>query len=163
MQERLVECGNIYPLVHASHFYDGITKARPNLRPYMLTRCAWASQQKWGTAVWSGDIPTTFEELQKQVAAGLNFTATGIPYWTTDIGGYSGGDPSKKDYQELFIRWFQYGTFCPIFVLMDVVIREIRKLRMSYGHMALRYNVYVPISLSYAIDFFPIFILCLIE
>lgn len=106
---------NIYPLVHASHFYDGITKARPNLRPYMLTRCAWASQQKWGTAVWSGDIPTTFEELQKQVAAGLNFTATGIPYWTTDIGGYSGGDPSKKDYQELFIRWFQYGTFCPIF------------------------------------------------
>ena len=50
-----------------------------------------------------------------------------------------------------------------LFVLMDVVIREIRKLRMSYGHMALRYNVYVPISLSYAIDFFPIFILCLIE
>lgn len=106
---------NVYPLVHASHFYEGITKARPGIRPYMLTRCAWASQQKWGTAVWSGDIPTTFAELQTQVAAGLNFTATGIPYWTTDIGGYSGGDPSKKDYQELFVRWFQYGTFCPVF------------------------------------------------
>lgn len=106
---------NVYPLVHASHFYKGITGARPNVRPYLLTRCAWASQQKWGTAVWSGDIPTTFAELQTQVAAGLNFTATGIPYWTTDIGGYSGGDPSKKDYQELFVRWFQYGTFCPVF------------------------------------------------
>ena len=106
---------NIYPLVHASHFYKGITEARPNIRPYLLTRCAWASQQKWGTAVWSGDIPATFTELQTQVTAGLNFTATGIPYWTTDIGGYSGGDPSKKDYQELFVRWFQYGTFCPVF------------------------------------------------
>lgn len=106
---------NVYPLVHASHFYEGMTQARPGIRPYLLTRCAWASQQKWGTAVWSGDIPTTFAELRTQVAAGLNFTATGIPYWTTDIGGYSGGDPSDKDYQELFVRWFQYGTFCPIF------------------------------------------------
>lgn len=106
---------NVYPLVHSSHFYKGITNARPNIRPYLLTRCAWASQQKWGTAVWSGDIPTTFAELQTQVTAGLNFTATGIPYWTTDIGGYSGGDPAKKDYQELFVRWFQYGTFCPVF------------------------------------------------
>lgn len=154
---------NIYPLVHASHFYDGITKARPNLRPYMLTRCAWASQQKWGTAVWSGDIPTTFEELQKQVAAGLNFTATGIPYWTTDIGGYSGGDPSKRIIKNCLYAGSNMEHSVRFFVLMDVVIREIRKLRMSYGHMALRYNVYVPISLSYAIDFFPIFILCLIE
>ena len=128
----------------------------------MLTRCAWASQQKWGTAVWSGDIPTTFEELQKQVAAGLNFTATGIPYWTTDIGGYS-GRRSSKGLSKLFIRWFQYGTFCPIFRAHGRRYPGDTKARMSYGHMVLRYNVYVPISLSYAIDFFPIFILCLIR
>ena len=106
---------NLYPLVHATTFYNGLLKARPNKRPYILTRCAWASQQKIGTAIWSGDIPTTFEELEIQVAAGLNFTATGIPYWTTDIGGYQGGDPANSEYRELFTRWFQYGTFCPVF------------------------------------------------
>ena len=106
---------NLYPLLHSENFYQAITAERPNERPYMLTRCAWAAQQKYGTAVWSGDIPTTFDELRKQVVAGLGFTATGIPYWTTDIGGYSGGDPADESYRELFARWFQYGTFCPIF------------------------------------------------
>ena len=106
---------NLYPLVHATTFYNGLLKTRPNQRPYILTRCAWASQQKVGTAVWSGDIPTTFDELRKQVTAGLNFVACGIPYWTTDIGGYSGGDPADKNYREVFTRWFQYGTFCPVF------------------------------------------------
>ena len=106
---------NLYPLVHATTFYKGLLEARPNKRPYILTRCAWASQQKIGTAIWSGDIPVTFEELEIQIAAGLNFTATGIPYWTTDIGGYSGGNPADDAYREVFTRWFQYGTFCPVF------------------------------------------------
>ncbi|WP_300704849.1 TIM-barrel domain-containing protein [Bacteroides sp.] len=106
---------NLYPLVHCTGFYEGLLQSRPNQRPYILTRCAWASQQRIGTAIWSGDIPTTFEELKCQIPAGLNFTATGIPYWTTDIGGYSGGNPADKDYQELFARWFEYGTFCPVF------------------------------------------------
>ncbi len=106
---------NLYPLVHSGNFYRGISEYEPNVRPYFLTRCAWASQQKYGTAVWSGDIPATFPELEIQVTAGLNFTATGIPYWTTDIGGYSGGDPADAAYRELFTRWFQYGTFCPVF------------------------------------------------
>ncbi|MDR3268061.1 MAG: DUF5110 domain-containing protein, partial [Tannerella sp.] len=106
---------NLYPLVHAATFHNGLLQVRPNQRPYILTRCAWASQQRLGTAIWSGDIPATFEELEKQVTAGLNFTATGIPYWTTDIGGYSGGNPADEEYRELFTRWFQYGTFCPVF------------------------------------------------
>ena len=110
-----VRVRNLYPLVHSANFYNGLSELRPNVRPYFLTRCAWASQQKYGTAIWSGDIPTTFKELQVQVTAGLNFTATGIPYWTTDIGGYSGGDPADEAYRELFTRWFQYGTFCPVF------------------------------------------------
>lgn len=106
---------NLYPLLHSENFYRAVTEARPGERPYMLTRCALAGQQRYGTAVWSGDIPTTFDELRKQVVAGLSFTATGIPYWTTDIGGYSGGDPKSDAYRELFVRWFEWGTFCPIF------------------------------------------------
>ena len=105
----------LYPLLHIRNFHEALTEAVPDRRPYMLTRCAWAGQQRYGTAVWSGDIPSTLDELRRQIAAGLDFCATGQPYWTTDIGGYSGGDPSKPDYRETFARWFQYGTFCPIF------------------------------------------------
>ena len=106
---------NIYPLLHSSNFKQLLDEVRPGKRHYMLTRCAWAGQQRYGTAVWSGDIPATMDELRLQITAGLNFTATGIPYWTTDIGGYLGGDPSDKAYREVFTRWFQYGTFCPVF------------------------------------------------
>lgn len=106
---------NLYPLLHVENFYNNLLELYPNTRPYILTRCAWASQQRTGAAIWSGDIPTTFDELQKQITAGLNFVATGIPYWTTDIGGYSGGDPGEEEYRELFMRWFEYGTFCPVF------------------------------------------------
>lgn len=106
---------NIYPLLHSENFWRLLNEERPGKRHYMLTRCAWAGQQRYGTAVWSGDIPTTFDELKRQVAAGLNFTATGIPYWTTDIGGYLGGNPYDEEYREVYTRWFQYGTFCPIF------------------------------------------------
>lgn len=106
---------NLYPLLHVENFYNNLLKLHPDRRPYILTRCAWAAQQRTGAAVWSGDIPTTFDELAVQVAAGLSFTATGIPYWTTDIGGYQGGDPRSEEYRELFTRWFQYGTFCPVF------------------------------------------------
>ncbi|MDR3061556.1 MAG: DUF5110 domain-containing protein [Dysgonamonadaceae bacterium] len=106
---------NLYPLLHTENFYDNLLKLYPDKRPYILTRCAWASQQRTGSAIWSGDIPTTFDELRKQITAGLNFVATGIPYWTTDIGGYQGGNPEDEEYRELFTRWFEYGTFCPVF------------------------------------------------
>lgn len=106
---------NLYPLYNSANFYQAITDVRPNDRPYMITRCATATQHRYGTAVWSGDIPATWDELRKQVPAGLNFSAVGCPYWTTDIGGYSGGDPNDPKYRELFTRWFEYGTFCSIF------------------------------------------------
>jgi alpha-D-xyloside xylohydrolase len=106
---------NLFPLFHSTNFYRGLTHDDPLHRHYLLTRCAWASQQKNGTVVWSGDIGSSFDELKKQIAAGLNFTASGIPYWTTDIGGYSGGNPADPAYQEVFVRWWQYGAFCPIF------------------------------------------------
>jgi alpha-D-xyloside xylohydrolase len=82
-----------------------------------LCRSAWAGSQRYGAVVWSGDIETTFEALQTQVRAGLNIGLSGIPWWTTDIGGFHGGDPASTAYRELIIRWFQYGTFCPIFRL----------------------------------------------
>lgn len=106
---------NVYPTVHMQNFYTRLCKERPGQRHYMLTRCAWAGQQRFGTAVWSGDIPSDFPELALQVAAGLSYCSTGMPYWTTDIGGYAGGDPQDEAYREVFTRWFQYGTFCPIF------------------------------------------------
>ena len=75
------------------------------------------ARRSYGAAVWSGDIPATWESLRQQVRAGLNIAISGIPWWTTDIGGFHGGDPADPAYQELIVRWFQYGVFCPLFRL----------------------------------------------
>jgi alpha-D-xyloside xylohydrolase len=79
-----------------------------------LLRCAWAGSQKYGALVWSGDIASSWPSLRNQLAAGLNMGIAGIPWWTTDIGGFHGGDPTHEDFRELFVRWFQWGTFCPV-------------------------------------------------
>lgn len=105
--------GNFYPVLYAKAFYDGMTEA--GIKDVVnLARCAWAGSQRYGAAVWSGDIHSNFETLRKQVCAGLNMGLSGIPWWTTDIGGFFGGDPRTKEFRELLIRWFQYGVFCPI-------------------------------------------------
>jgi alpha-D-xyloside xylohydrolase len=82
-----------------------------------LCRSAWAGSQRYAAAVWSGDIPSTFEMLQAQVRAGLNIGLSGIPWWTTDIGGFHSGDPSTPYFRELIVRWFQFGAFCSLFRL----------------------------------------------
>jgi alpha-D-xyloside xylohydrolase len=82
-----------------------------------LMRSAWAGSQRWGAFLWSGDIPATFESLATQVRAGLNVGLSGIPWWSTDIGGFHGGDPGNPEYRELIVRWFQYGMWCPLFRL----------------------------------------------
>jgi len=82
-----------------------------------LVRSAWAGSQQWGAFLWSGDIPATFQSLAAQVRAGLNVGLSGIPWWSTDIGGFHGGDPSDPEYRELIVRWFQYGVWCPLFRL----------------------------------------------
>ena len=79
-----------------------------------LLRCAWAGSQKYGALVWSGDIHSSFESFRNQFAAGLHMGIAGIPWWTTDIGGFHGGNPSDEAFREVFARWFQYGTFCPV-------------------------------------------------
>jgi alpha-D-xyloside xylohydrolase len=110
------EVVNLYPQAHASAFHEGLL-AEGDDEVVLLSRSAWAGSQRYGTAVWSGDISATWDSLRVQVRAGLNLAIAGIPWWTTDIGGFHGGDPDSPEYRELMARWFQYGVFCPLFRL----------------------------------------------
>ncbi len=114
---------NAYPLLHERGFYEGMCEAGETAI-LNLCRSAWAGSQRYGAAVWSGDINSTFEALQAQVCAGLNIGLSGIPWWTTDIGGFYGGEPESPAFRELLIRWFQYGTFCPLFRLHGYRVAE---------------------------------------
>lgn len=108
-----VKVGNIYPTEYARGFYEGMEEeGQENI--VNLLRCAWAGSQKYGALVWSGDIHSSYESLQNQICAGLNMAMAGIPWWTTDIGGFFGGDIRSDEFKELFVRWFEYGTFCPV-------------------------------------------------
>lgn len=108
-----LQCGNVYPLEYARTFYEGQEKeGQTNI--VNLLRCAWAGSQKYGALVWSGDIASSYHSMKNQLVAGLNMGIAGIPWWTTDIGGFHGGDPQKEEFRELFVRWFQWGTFCPV-------------------------------------------------
>ena len=108
-----VQIGNLYPVHFAKTFYDGM-KAEGQQDIINLLRCAWAGSQRYGALVWSGDIDSSFESLRNQFTAGLNMGMAGIPWWTTDIGGFHGGNPDDPAFRECFIRWFEYGTFCPV-------------------------------------------------
>jgi alpha-D-xyloside xylohydrolase len=105
--------GNVYPRDYARTFYEGQTKAGQE-NVVNLLRCAWAGSQKYGALVWSGDIASSWSSFRNQLAAGLNMGLAGIPWWTTDIGGFHGGDPNDEKFRELFVRWFQWGAFCPV-------------------------------------------------
>jgi alpha-D-xyloside xylohydrolase len=110
------EVAQIYPRDNARLFAEGMAnEGQPPT--VLLCRSAWAGAQRYGAAVWSGDIPATWDSLAVQLRAGLNIALSGIPWWTTDIGGFHGGNASDPAYQELVIRWFQYGVFCPLFRL----------------------------------------------
>lgn len=108
-----LQVGNIYPVMYAKTFFDGM-KEEGQKNIVNLLRCAWAGSQKYGALVWSGDIASSFSSMKNQLAAGLNMGIAGIPWWTTDIGGFHGGNPNDEDFHELFVRWFQWGTFCPV-------------------------------------------------
>lgn len=108
-----LQIGNTYPVDYARTFYEGMEReGQKNI--VNLLRCAWAGSQKYGTLVWSGDIASSFESMRNQLAAGLNMGLAGIPWWTTDIGGFHGGNPDDPKFRELFARWFAWGTFCPV-------------------------------------------------
>ncbi len=108
-----IQIGNVFPVMYARAFFEGM-KAQGQENIINLLRCAWAGSQKFGALVWSGDIHSSWSSLRNQLTAGLNMGIAGIPWWTTDIGGFHGGNPDDPEFRELFIRWFQYGTFCPV-------------------------------------------------
>lgn len=109
----VTQIGNIYPQLYAKTFYDGQRAAGMD-QVVNLLRCAWAGSQRYGALVWSGDIHSDWQTFRSQLCAGLNMGIAGIPWWTTDIGGFTGGDPSDPKFQQLLVRWFEWGTFCPV-------------------------------------------------
>ena len=108
-----VEIGNIYPQCYARGFYEGM-KAAGQENPVNLLRCAWAGSQRYGALVWSGDIMSDWKDFRRQICAGLSMGVAGIPWWTTDIGGFHAGNPDDPGFRELLIRWFQWGCYCPV-------------------------------------------------
>lgn len=113
----------LYPYYYSKMAYDGLkSMGRDDI--ITLTRCAYFGSQKFGSLVWSGDIPSTFESLAHQVKAGLNISMCGIPWWNTDIGGFYGADIESDDFKELIVRWFQFGLFSPVMRLHGSRIRH---------------------------------------
>ena len=108
-----LEVTNIYPMLHAKGFYEGMRAAGED-EIVLLCRSAWAGSQGYGALVWSGDVSSTFEALQQQITAGLNIAMSGIPWWTTDIGGFHEGNVNDPTFRELLVRWFQFGEFSPV-------------------------------------------------
>ncbi len=109
-----LQCSNIYPVGYAKGFYDGL-KAAGEEEILSLTRCAWAGSQKYAVLAWSGDIYSSFRAMREQLQAGLSMQMAGIPWWTSDIGGFMGGDSSDPAFRELLLRWFAWGCFNPVF------------------------------------------------
>ena len=108
---------NLYPLFVNKTIYEGQRADAPDKRVFIHTRSAFAGQQRYAAATWSGDIGHDWETLRRQIPAGLNFVITGQPYWTTDAGGFFRPGPGQftdPAYHERFLRWFQYATFSPL-------------------------------------------------
>lgn len=119
---------NAYGLYHAQGVFEGQTRTDRSKRVLNLTRNGYPGSQKYGTILWSGDISATWDTLRKQVTAGISFCSCGLPYWTLDIGAFfvkkgvqwfwNGDFPRGLEdlgYRELYVRWFQYGAFLPVF------------------------------------------------
>ncbi|MBE5841705.1 MAG: glycoside hydrolase family 31 protein [Butyrivibrio sp.] len=111
-----LEVSNLYPQKYSRVFYDNMVKEGQK-NPVNLLRCAWAGSQKYGNVVWSGDVPSTFEALQDQLQCGLNMGLAGIPWWTTDIGGFMTDDVNDPDFRQLLIRWYQFAVYTAVFRL----------------------------------------------
>jgi alpha-D-xyloside xylohydrolase len=105
---------NAYPLLDTAAVYEGQRATSDQKRVYILARSAFAGSQRNAVTAWSGDINSDWFSYRRQIPAGLNFALSGIPYWTTDIGGFVFGSPADPAFRELFVRWFQYGTFNPV-------------------------------------------------
>jgi alpha-D-xyloside xylohydrolase len=140
---------NAFPLVNAKGIYEGQRQVKPNDRVFILTRSAYAGLQRYAAAAWSGDIASRWEDMKSQIGAGVNFSLSGMPYWTMDIGGFSvekryeqakGAD--LEEWRELNARWYQFGTFVPLFrVHGQYPFREIYNIAPA-DHPAYKSMVY---------------------
>ncbi len=122
---------NAYSIVNAMAIYDGQRSVAPDRRVFLLTRSGFPGLQRYSTASWSGDIGTRWEDMKAQITAGLNFSVSGIPFWTQDIGGFSVENrymaaqrlydekgvvnEDLKEWRELQTRWHQWGVFNPLY------------------------------------------------
>lgn len=109
---------NAFPLMAVGGVYDHQRQLTSEKRVFILTRSAFAGQQRYGANTWSGDVVASWDALKNQISAGLNFSLCGIPHWNSDIGGFFLWDfknpLQNPDYRELYVRWIQFGTFCPM-------------------------------------------------
>lgn len=109
----VLQVGNQYPVGYSKAVFDGMTAAGEK-NVINLVRSAWAGSQRYGALVWSGDIDSSFQALRNQLCIGLNMGIAGIPWWTTDIGGFTGGNDEDPLFRQLVTRWFEFATFCPV-------------------------------------------------
>lgn len=112
----------LYPYHYAQMFYEGL-KAQGETEIISLARAGYTGVQRYGALLWSGDVPSTFDALRKSVKTGMAMAMSGIPWWTTDIGGFWGGDIEGDEFRELIVRWFQFGVFCPVTRLHGVRVK----------------------------------------
>jgi alpha-D-xyloside xylohydrolase len=108
-----VEVGNVYPQAFSRMVYEG-QRAAGQDQAVNLVRCAWAGSQRYGALAWSGDIHSDWADFRRQITAGVHMGVAGIPWFTTDIGGFGGGNITDPDFRDLLVRWFQFGAFCPV-------------------------------------------------
>ena len=109
---------NAFPLMHVGGVYDHQRSVTSDKRVFILTRSAFAGQQRYGSNVWSGDVVASWSALRHQIAAGLNWSLCGLPHWNSDIGGFFLWNFPERlrdaNYRELYARWMQFGGFCPM-------------------------------------------------
>ncbi|MDI3321827.1 TIM-barrel domain-containing protein [Pinibacter soli] len=113
---------NAYPLENAKGIYEGQRGTDPGKRSFILTRSGFAGSQRYGAVIWSGDIAARWHDMKDQIAAGLNFSLSGLPYWSMDIGGFAvekryehAQGEDLEEWREQMTRWYQFGAFCPLF------------------------------------------------
>ena len=149
-----IDRANSFAFYHAMALYEGQRSENDGKRVVNLTRSAWTGQQRFGTILWSGDITASWQTLHKQIAIGLNMSASGFPYWTQDISGFfvKKGDSwywdgefengwDDPEFRELYVRWYQYAAFLPVFRGHGTdVRRELTNLQGAEYEAALKYN-----------------------
>jgi alpha-D-xyloside xylohydrolase len=128
-----IEVSNVYPQMFSRALFEG-QQGDGETDIVNLVRCAWAGSQRYGALVWSGDIHSDWTAMRRQITAGIHMGAAGVPWFTTDIGGFGGGRTDDPAFQELLVRWFQMGAFMPVMRLHGVRGPEVPVVAADGSH-----------------------------